>query len=394
MIKTLSLEHDRRINGFCVTARASYAWFLERTEGSEENLRIQRNIIKGTKAYATLRADLKRGCVLPPLVLSAQKILLPQQISQFDTSIVLTPEVESVVLSELQPQFERLTSKDIQIIDGLQRTNAIRQTVSDLDEDEKRRFLDSVIRFEIWLNLPFNAIAYRMLLLNAGQKPMSMKHQVEVLSNSLRQDLSTIDGIEIFTASDKKRRTKPGQFHLADLSQAFQAWLQGSPNIDVSNIVMQELLAESAIETLGTSVKSDSISESRDSFRDFIKWMVRADQKIAECNNDSFGLQFFGSDPVLLGVAAVIGSAERNEVLSKTLWASLNGLLTALDINQEDPLGIKQFNDIRQGFNPSKRNVGVATRDLVFNAFQRYFIGNGSVPMNECWLFAGTASKA
>jgi len=50
---------------------------LNVTTGAEDNLRIQRAIIGGSKAYQTLRSDLKRGCILPPLVLAVSSIDLP-----------------------------------------------------------------------------------------------------------------------------------------------------------------------------------------------------------------------------------------------------------------------------------------------------------------------------
>ena len=67
-LELLSLDFDARLQTYCVTARSTYRWFLNATRGAERNLQIQRQIIKGTRAYQTLRADLRRGCVLPPLV--------------------------------------------------------------------------------------------------------------------------------------------------------------------------------------------------------------------------------------------------------------------------------------------------------------------------------------
>ena len=37
------------------------------------------------------------------------------------------------------------------------------------------------------------------------------------------------------------------------------------------------------------------------------------------------------------------------------------------------------------GIDPSKVNVGVATRDMVFNAFKEFIRGAGETPMRECW---------
>jgi len=381
MLEALSLEKDFRIRGYCVTARADYAWFLEATRGSESNLQIQRQIIKSSKAYATLRADLRRGCVLPPLVLAAQNVQMPEELNDFSKEL----ENERELLRKLSLTLGNLSPENVQIIDGLQRTNAIRQTVQELEGAEKEAFLRRRIRFEIWLNLSFNAIAYRMLLLNAGQKPMSMKHQVEILSLSLKDDLADVEGIEIITAADNKRRLRPGQFHLSRLAQAFQAWLQTTPNIEVANAVMQELLSENAIETLGMSLGNEN-----DSFKKLMQWIVKADYKINPVPPYE-NLQFFGNDTVLQGLAAAAGFAEKKPEIASTLWHSLDRLLES---DAADPLGVEQFNQITSGMNPSKRNVGVATRELVFNAFQQYFLGRGEIDLQECWLYAGSVSRA
>lgn len=385
MITALSLEHDNRIGGFCITARASYGWFLNATEGSEANLKIQRQIIKGSKAYATLRADLRRGCVLPPLVLSAQDEGFQLWLERTQQSGQEPGEYSE--LTELQPLLAGLQPSELQIIDGLQRTNALRQINEELEGEEREIFVRRRLRLEVWMNLPFNAIAYRMLLLNAGQKPMSMKHQVEILSMNLRDDLASIPELDIIIASDNRRRYRPGQFQLVRLSQAFQAWLQGAPNIDVSNTVMQELLADSAIETLGSSLSTGG--ETGDAFRRLVEWIVKADYRVCEENVEN--LQFFASDTVLQGLSAAVGFMNRNPSLSDTVWDALQSLISN---SGPDPLGITQFNAIREGFNPGRRNVGVATRELVFNAFQQYCLGRGIMPIESCWLLAGSASKA
>ena len=182
-------------------------------------------------------------------------------------------------MEAIQVQLAEPRPNDTYIIDGLQRTNALRQTLDEIDgaTDERARFLARALRTEVWLNIPFGAIAYRMLLLNAGQKPMSIKHQVEVLSMKLAEDLATIPGIDIISSLSAQRRTRPGQFALAKLSQALQAWLQGSPNIDVRNTVMEQLLAESAIETLGTSLSG---AQAHDDFKALVSWMIEMDHFI------------------------------------------------------------------------------------------------------------------
>lgn len=369
-LKALTIDRDDRLQSYCVTATCTFVDFLAMTSGAEENLNIQRSIIKGSKAYATLRSDLRRGCVLPPVVLAV--------------NIALTSPIEDTYrrqnLQSLTDDFAGIDSESVYVIDGLQRTNAIRQTLEELVDPERAAFLLRSLRVEIWVNIPFGAIAYRMLLLNAGQRPMSVKHQVEVLSSKLMDDLSDIEDIDIFRVGEVRRRTQPGQFPLAKLAQAFQAWLQGQPNLDLRNIVMEELLAESAIEVLGQTVPENIAQGGNDGFREFVVWLIRLDVALGQDQ-----IAFLGNETVLLGIAAAVGALERNETLGPRVRPAITNLLAQIHATEGRALALDVFEALRQGINPREVNVGVATREMVFNAFKEYIRGAGEVPMTECW---------
>lgn len=375
-IKALTIDHDARLQSHCVTAKCSYEDFIEITQGAEQNLEIQRSVIKGSKAYATLRSDLKRGCVLPPIVLAVNH--------------ALSQPIESYLsgngLSDLSSDLANLESQNVYVIDGLQRTNAIRQTVQELEGDERQDFLERPLRVEMWMNIPFGAIAYRMLLLNAGQRPMSVRHQVEVLSSKLVDDLTDIPHLDVFRIGDLRRRTQPGQFALAKLAQAFQAWLQGQPNLDLRNTVMEELLAESAVEVLGKTVPAAHGQAHGDGFRRLVEWIVANDLVLGPG-----GIGFFGNETVLLGLAAAIGASERNDVLAPRVWPALNKLLEDSTASGGGAMAVEVFEALRLGIDAAKKNVGVATREMVFGAFRELIRGAGDTPMQECWKL-GAAS--
>lgn len=164
-LRALMIDRDDRLGSYCVTATCSYNDFLTLTAGADQNLDIQRSIIKGVKAYATLRSDLRRGCVLPPVVL-AVNLELSEDIAELHVG---------QRLDVLTADFSNITSDEVYVIDGLQRTNAIRQTVSELAGDERDLFLRRSVRVEVWVNIPFGAIAYRMLLLVSDQCQSSIR---------------------------------------------------------------------------------------------------------------------------------------------------------------------------------------------------------------------------
>jgi hypothetical protein len=381
--EVLGLDYDRRIECFMINARADYEWYLTKTQGSEANLAIQRDVIKGTKPYRTLRADLKLGCVLPTIVLAARDVDLEPTKKYDITDGFIQATADD--LAALTKAIEATTPADIDIVDGLQRTNALRQTLGDLEGDAKTTFLGRSLRLEIWVGIPFYSLAYRMLLLNAGQKPMSMKHQIDILSRGLADDLKDLPGIEIITIKDHKRRVKPGQFHLSTLAQAFQAWLQRNPNVDVSNMVVETLIVDEALETLGVDLQSGDGGSHRDSFREFVTWLIALDNIFGDENN-----RFLGNDTVVLGIAAAVGFAYKNEQLRDRVQPAMDNLLTEAKNNPEDPIGINSFDELRRSIDTRRSNVGEATREFVFRAIREYIMQSGTSSMTDCWTQSAT----
>ncbi|OAN48052.1 hypothetical protein A6A04_04655 [Paramagnetospirillum marisnigri] len=375
--EVVGIDYDNRIDNFMISARADYEWYLEKTQGSEENLAIQRDIIRGSKPYKNLRADLKMGCILPTIVLAVRNI---------DASVTGNYNVNDGFISatradldSLQNAIAKTTPVDVDIVDGLQRTNALRQTLAELNDDERSVFLLRSLRLEIWVNIAFFPLAYRMLLLNAGQRPMSMKHQIDILSGGLAEDLQDLPGIEIIRLKDHKRRVRPGQFHLSTLAQAFQAWMQRSPNVDRTNLVVETMVVDEALESLGIDL-TDNNGNQRDGFRQFVDWLLRLDRSLGEEQN-----RFFGNDTVVLGFAAAIGFAHKNETLQDRLSNAMTKMIHDAEMDKENPLGVFTFEQIRKSIDAKRSNVGEATRALVFRAVREYIMQDGTSPMIECW---------
>lgn len=375
--EVIGIDYDSRIQNFMVSARADYEWYLAKTHGSEENLAIQRDIIRGSKPYKNLRADLKLGCILPTIVLAVRDID-QSALANYETSDGFI-RASRGDLDALQEAIASSTPAHFDIVDGLQRTNALRQTFDDLQEDERGPFLRRSLRLEIWVNIAFFPLAYRMLLLNAGQRPMSMKHQIDILSGGLAEDLQDLDGIEIFRLKDHKRRVKAGQFHLSTLAQAFQAWMQRSPNVDRTNLVVETMVVDEALESLGIDLSSDDGNQ-RDGFRQFIEWVVALDRALGEEHN-----RFFGNDTVVLGFAAAIGFAHKNETLQDRLPSAMAQLIAEAKVDPVEALGVAIFEEVRKTVDTKRSNVGEATRGLVFRAVREYIMQDGTSSMRECW---------
>ncbi|HGF7155660.1 TPA: hypothetical protein AB5C39_003831, partial [Vibrio mimicus] len=134
-----------------------------------------------------------------PLKTQTAKRIRQQMISDFSSGGILPPVVIGVETKE-QIDPESLTkdllikfleaSMDsgddlISIIDGMQRTTAMREANLNLDGG-----LDSKpVRVEFWFSESTHQHLYRMLVLNTGQVPWSLRRHLEVVFNSLKKDI-------------------------------------------------------------------------------------------------------------------------------------------------------------------------------------------------------------
>jgi hypothetical protein len=386
MLELLSLDYDAKLQTYCVNARCDYDWFLKVTQQIENIPDIQRNISKNihSKAYTTLRTALKQGCLLPPVVLAVNNVTMPDKLKTGRESVI-DNQVEQELLGTLTEPLKNRAP--VYLMDGFQRHYAIKRISEEFSEDseeERQQFLSKRLHLEIWLNIPFNAIAYRMFLINAGQQPLSIRQQVEILRLKLQEELAAIPLIRIMNGSRLQKRTQKGQFHIVELSHAFQAWLEGRPNLELRNPAITPILAQSAINLLDASL--DNSSQDKNTFKDFVAWLVNLDYALPEEQ-----LEFLSDEIVLRGIAAAIGDAQRSTTLSERMRRMREELLEKLRGEpSRDHLGIQTFEELKKSMDNRKVNVEQETGYLVFRAFQEYFISEGMKTMPECWQIALT----
>jgi hypothetical protein len=96
-----------------------------------------------------------------------------------------------------------------------------------------------------------------MITLNNGQKPMTARHQIEIIASNV-YDFSG-SSIAIQTEKNKSKRVIPGAFKQADFIKAYLAFLSKSINIENAKIIeskMDELIAD---KILDINIKEQSV---------------------------------------------------------------------------------------------------------------------------------------
>ena len=101
------------------------------------------------------------------------------------------------------------------------------------------------------------------------------------------------------------------------------------------------------------------------------------------------GTNWFGSENVMNSFFAAIADFSSLPARAGRIDNALIALMRDLKSVQvgTDPLGLTTLQDIIQGFNTRKVNVGFATRKLLTACFKEFFREDGERPLREFWAY-------
>jgi hypothetical protein len=222
-----TLDKDDVITGYVVNGSTSYEFALENFVPLMGRLDIQRDVLK-TKFYSRLELDILRGCVMPPITVAL--------IQSFGDIPPNPSDVFDFIASNINQGF---------VLDGMQRLNTLVRASKEDGFDANRPLQVNFI-----LAPSRDRLLYRMITLNNGQRPMSARHQIDVLADSFF-DFDDIQ-LDLVTEKSKGRVRAPDSFKKADFVKGYIAYLSESVSIDNQKIIeekMDELIANRIIES-------------------------------------------------------------------------------------------------------------------------------------------------
>ncbi|MBU9706002.1 hypothetical protein KSP24_03555 [Paenibacillus sp. AK121] len=298
---------DIRIDAENIFIEMTYERYLKIARKIIENNDLQRRRVKSSNTvYSLLRNDLKRGCVIPPIVLALGT-------NGDETKINFNELSNEEIIKYINTHLESLV-----ILDGLQRTNTILEAENELARDgthqQLEHFYSNKLRIELYLGINKFGILYRMLTLNTGQTPMSIRHQIEILyKNYMDHDLN---GIRLVREVEDQAVNEIGIYKFKDVIDGFNSYLERNElPIDrfelLNNIKGLEKLSEE--------------NQQRDVFRDFVEsynhfviqidnlsehWELDVDEDDIILSGQPFGKQaykIFNKSQALTGYGAAIG---------------------------------------------------------------------------------------
>ncbi|WP_312684346.1 hypothetical protein [Stenotrophomonas chelatiphaga] len=376
-MKILGVAQDKRTDTPVVYAQVPIRQLLEIVGPTFGDFSIQRRREKH-RAYERLKRDLSLGALLPSIILAVE----PQRVPSLK-KLFFEQDFEALGV-ELQ------RAGGVNILDGLQRTYIIQ----DLVDDGIEFALDHMQHLEFWLEESTDNLVYRMIVLNAGQKAMSMRHQVELLFSTLKERLQAkVPGLVILSEKDGARRHKSRSYPLDRLATSYQAYVTKSPEITRENVVAQELVESEVLDS-----SEQEITEQFNRFVELLADYATIDDDVCRIYPERdkeegvpTGASWFGSDNVMLSFFAAyaqfsLGSEPHSRRAGEAL-ASLRNLVRHAPVDS-DPMGLLTLVQIQKGLSPRKHNVGFATRRLLTGGFKEYFRNGGEESLENCWKFA------
>ena len=319
-MKIYDKDFDQVINGVVATGSLTYREAIEKLTPLISKTEFQRKL-QDKKFYEKLERDIVNGCVMPPITLA-----FVEKAINIETSI---EEIESYFNEAYDNSF---------VLDGIQRLN----TLLRVSKEDKFEF-DKKLYFNIIFSDKVDKLLYRMITLNNGQKPMTPRHQVEMLMSNVYNFEAL--GIEVQTEKERANKIKINSFNKSDIEQAYLAYMANSPMVDNKKIIqdkMDELIVNKIISTQLTD-DSGNFEDVMNAVAKFqvlptnMKWLKQA-------NN-------------------LVGFAVGMKTSYKLILA-----LSPEDFSNSIEIFEKSFSD----FNPSKIKLGKMRRELSFEYFKNY----------------------
>lgn len=306
---------DEVLGALYWVGKTNYEYAINRLFPLIQRLEIQRNL-QNPSFYSRLRNDLKVGCVIPPITLA------------FITGSDFSEINEGYINDNIDNGF---------VLDGIQRLSAIHRAFEEIsNEDERITFLGRTLHLNVIVSPSMDKLLYRMITLNNGQKPMSPRHQIDILSETIFD----FESLSLKNQPHKSRQQAANKMviHRSDIVKGYIAYLSNTTAIDNKLIIeekMDELIAERII--------SSDVSKEKYEFIDVLRWISEASA------NSDVGV-WFASSNNFIGYCV---AARRN-------FDELRSL-TAEELNVQ----LTKFEHVFSSFDKRKIKVGDYRRKMV-----------------------------
>ncbi|CAN5231192.1 hypothetical protein BH09PSE2_BH09PSE2_17670 [soil metagenome] len=370
-----------------------YLALVEKAYIARGGIKWQREPLKtttGRRIRSRMVEDIKRGAVLPPVVIG----------------VVIHEDLDKIASHTTDEILDRVKSdwiENVSIIDGMQRTTALFDAVEGLPE-----VAEQIIRVECWLSRNTDSLIYRMLVLNTGQVPWNIKRQLLVIYSPLVEEMQQHVKFERLLSLEKaERRFKGGEFSADSLVEAYIAFGLRRTEIDTQENLADEFSRLDIAEAIA-SKKYDKffypiVQILVDIDKSFSRLDIIPDKDVSSDAVSSYkftiGRNIFDSQPARIGfivasaldVLGRLGMDKTQEESAKsiaTLQTQSSALVKRLEGMSPDELSTFLSLDIlSERLGGQKRSaVGRHERSFFETAFKVLIETEFAIPsMEVCW---------
>ena len=319
-IKIYDIQKDEVIKSYYLTVSIDYEYALENLVPLINKLEFQRNPLRAS-FYKRLEEDIQSGCIMPNI------------------TVAIKANGNKLNNEDITEEYINNNWEYAFILDGIPRLNILNR-IDKSKLDKSRRLYCNIL-----VSDSMDRMLYRMITLNNGQKPMSVRHQIEILAGNIF-DFNSLPILGI-TEKEKKSKNKKNEesMNKESLIKGYLAYISNSVNIDNQKIIedkMNELIAD--------KILNSHIAAKDGEFQDVIDF-------ISNMLEDEYLNGWFKVVNNFIGFSAAM-----NVAFSQ---------IRILEINELKD-NIQLFEEVFSAVDVSKVRLGVARRKLVQYYFENY----------------------
>ncbi|WP_207428800.1 hypothetical protein [Pedobacter sp. SYSU D00535] len=229
--------------------------------------------------------------------------------------------------------------------------------------------------FEIWSNLTPQQEVNKMLVLNAGHKPVKTQHQLELLFLNLIPIIkkSGLDSFELIREKDSNstvfsKNRKKGQFHFSHLITAILSLNEGRPITANVNLVHKTQSSDFDIEQFDNYFNYEVLHK-------FIEILLKLDTSI-EKQFGELGTKWMGREVSLVGMFAALGKFRNKESHSTlTMLEKLDEII----VKNPASLNLTEYEVVRNSLDLSKINIGTVNKSAIYNGIYALLLNNEQI---------------
>lgn len=387
-VKATILDNREEKTSKCFLSRMSLEDYVKSLPSSYQDYDVQREIVSNVYLDHLVDTVLNRKHI-PPIVLivngqdytvngnvlelgefkiidGLQRTFRLQAIRKTIDFCFTQLDPKEDYLSWTKFKFSRSFSAELNKIDS--NTDVLRAVVEFYKSHGKdellKTFHDNNQWFEIWTGLTPQEEVRKMLMLNAGHKPVKTRHQLELLFLNLLpvlredegQDFKLVREKEISATHFSKER-KIGDFHFAHVITALLSLYDGKPVTPSTSLIQEIQSNDSELDEYIELTNPETLKE-------ILKLLVKLDMELFNQYGE-YGSLWMGREISLSGLFGAFGF-----ISARTNKSRVDVMRDFYNICHENPkiLNLEMFEDVRNSVDLSKVNIGNINRSAVYSA--------------------------